>query len=417
MHRRSTLQLLAGTGLSFALPPMRLQAAQRRGAERPRSLIVLWMNGGMSQLETWDPHPGTPGGGEVTAIPTTVSGLNISSLLPQMAEQMHHCLTIRSLISEEGDHERGAAFVRSGFRPEAGLVYPAIAAVISRQLPVRQLDLPPYISLAPALNVPEGGYLGSSANAWRVYKPGGQLNNLNAVVPEERLDRRLQSLRFLSDRFHRSRPLAERRTLHDRMTDQALTMMQSEQLQAFELDQEPESVRQRYGASEFGTGCLLARRLVETGVRTVEVTLPGFDTHIGNHEGHVTQCRILDPAMSALLQDLAERDLLQSTIVLCITEFGRTPPINPTGGRDHWPHWFSGVVAGGGFRRGGVIGETQPGIPGDDPPPPAQPISVPELYATILSQFEIDPAAEVATPIGRPVRLASADPNPLLLES
>ncbi len=417
MHRRSTLQLLASSSLSLTLPPLGLQAAQQRGPERPRSLIVLWMNGGMSQLETWDPHPGTPGSGEVSAIPTTVPDLRISSLLPQMAEQMHHCLTIRSLVSEEGDHERGAAFVRSGFRPEAGLVYPALAAVISQQQPVPQLDLPPYISLAPALNVPEGGYLGSRANAWRVYKPGGQLNNLNALVQDERLDRRLQGLRFLSERFHRTRPLAEHRTLHDSMLNQALNMMRSEQLQAFELDREPLEVRQRYGDSEFGTSCLLARRLVETGVRTVEVTLPGFDTHISNHEGHVTKCRILDPAMSTLLQDLQERDLLQSTIVLCITEFGRTPSLNPAGGRDHWPHWFSCVVAGGQFRKGSVIGATQPGIPNDDPSPPQTPISVPELYATILSQFDIDPAAEVSTPIGRPVRLASAAPNPLLLES
>ncbi len=415
MHRRSVLRHLAVGGVSLALPTLSARAAAMRGSERSPSLIVLWMNGGMSQLETWDPHPDSPGGGEVTRIPTTIPDISISSLLPQMAEQMQDCLLIRSLTSEEGDHERGAAFVRSGYRPEAGIVYPTLGAVTAHRKPVPSLDLPPYISLSPVINTPEGGYLGAAANAWRVYKPGGNLNNLNAAVSEERLDRRLQGLNLLADRFTRNRTLAVEKTLHDRMIQRSIDMMQSEQLQAFELDTEPHAVRARYGDTQFGRGCLLARRLVESGVRTVEVTLPGFDTHIANHEGHITQCEILDPAMSALISDLRDRDLLQSTIVLCISEFGRTPKINPTGGRDHWPAWFSCVVAGGGFRSGTVIGETPPGIPTQERPRPVQPVTVPELYATVLSRLHIDPAEEVFTPLGRPIKIASALPRTDLL--
>jgi uncharacterized protein (DUF1501 family) len=143
--------------------------------------------------------------------------------------------------------------------------------------------------------------------------------------------------------------------------------------------------------------------------------LPGFDTHISNHQGHITQCQILDPAMATLLHDLRQRDLLQSTIVLCISEFGRTPRINPAGGRDHWPGWFSCVVAGGGFREGAVIGATPSDIPSGDPPMPENPVSIPELYATILALLGVDGRKEIITPIGRPIRFVDAQPSELML--
>lgn len=415
LSRRSLLPLAAAPALSFLLPPLTARAAARRGPERARSLIVLWMNGGMSQLETWDPHPGTAAGGDTKDVATTVPDLRISSLLPQMAEQMHHCLTIRSVISKEGDHERGSAFVRSGYRPEPTLKYPTLGAVVVSQLKAGQLEIPPYISVSPHIAVPEGGYLGNAWNAFRIHHPGREISNLEAPVPAARQTRRLDNLQLLSRTFAAAHPAAANQTLHDDLTQKALRMMQSEQLKAFRLDEEPEMLRKAYGDSDFGRGCLVARRLVETGVRVVEVTLPGFDTHISNHEGHITQCRILDPAMSSLIHDLQQRDLLQSTIVLCISEFGRTPAINPAAGRDHWPAWFSCVIAGGGFRRSAVIGSTPAEIPSADPPPPADPVSVPEICATILDQLGIDSAQEVTTPVGRPIRFADASPSPRLV--
>lgn len=415
--RRGMLQRLGTAGLSFLLPCMSQAAANRRGDDRPASLIVLWMNGGMSQLETWDPHPGTVSGGLTKAISTSASDVQISHLLPGMAQQMHECLLIRSLHSKEGDHERGAAFVRTGYNPEPTLAYPTLGSVIARQLPQAKLQIPPYILLNPRIPVPEGGYLGNEWNAFRVFRPGDKVANLTATVPDERLQRRLQGLDVVGREFARRRPLAEQLTLQQDLTRRAVQMMQSEQLAAFQVDDEPASLQDSYGRTDFGRGCLVARRLVETGVRVVEVTLPGFDTHISNHEGHITQCRILDPAMSTLLQDLRQRDLLQSVIVLCISEFGRTPRINPADGRDHWPGWFSCVVAGGGFRRGAVVGATPADIPGEKPPLPQDPISIPEVYATILSQLGIDGSQEVITPVGRPIRFASTAPNLRLLQS
>lgn len=417
LPRRSLLQMAAAPALSFLLPPLHARAASRRGTERPRSLIVLWMNGGMSQLETWDPHPGTASGGDAKDVATTVPELRISSLLPQMAEQMHHCLTIRSVTSKEGDHERGTAFVRSGYRPEPTLKYPTLGAIVVSQLGAGKLEIPPYISVSPRISVPEGGYLGNAWNAFRVHHPGREVSNLEAPVPDARQTRRLENLQLLSRGFAASHPAAARQTLHDDLTGKALQMMQSEQLQAFRLDDEPEVLKKAYGDTEFGRGCLVARRLVETGVRVVEVTLPGFDTHISNHEGHVTQCRILDPAMSTLINDLHQRDLLQSTIVLCISEFGRTPAVNPAAGRDHWPAWFSCVISGGGFRKSALIGETPADIPVSDPPAPKDPVTVPEICATILDQLGIDGSKEVTTPVGRPVRFSDCSPSPRLIAS
>ncbi|MEY3175202.1 MAG: hypothetical protein RLZZ436_3116 [Planctomycetota bacterium] len=414
--RRAALSLAAAPALSFLLPSLSARAAARRGTERARSLIVLWMNGGMSQLETWDPHPGTASGGDVQDLATTVPDLRISSLLPQMAEQMHHCLTIRSVISKEGDHERGSAFVRSGYRPEPTLKYPTLGAVVVHQLGASGLEIPPYISITPRIPVPEGGYLGNAWNAFRIHHPGREVSNLTAPVPEARQTRRLENLQLLSRRFAAAHPAAASQTLHEDLTHKALQMMQSEQLRAFRLDDEPEPLRKAYGDNEFGRGCLVARRLVETGVRVVEVTLPGFDTHISNHEGHVTQCRMLDPAMSTLINDLHQRDLLQSTIVLCISEFGRTPAINAAAGRDHWPAWFSCVIAGGGFRRAAVIGATPAEIPSAEPPPPTDPVTVPEICATILEQLGVDSSLEVTTPVGRPIRFAEASPSARLLQ-
>ncbi|MFM7163744.1 MAG: DUF1501 domain-containing protein [Planctomycetaceae bacterium] len=415
--RRGLMRQAAAAGLSFLLPCLAPAAARRRGTDRPASLIVLWMNGGMSQLETWDPHPGTLSGGLTKAISTSAQGVQISHLLPRMAEQMHQCLLIRSLHSKEGDHEKGAAFVRTGYNPEPTLAYPTLGSVIARQLPQASLQIPPYILLNPRIPVPEGGYLGNEWNAFRVFRPGEKVANLTASVPDQRLQRRLQGLDVVGREFARRRPLAEQVTLQQDLTRRAVQMMQSEQLAAFQLDNEPAALQDSYGRNDFGRGCLVARRLVETGVRVVEVTLPGFDTHISNHEGHITQCQILDPAMSALLQDLQQRDLLQSVIVLCISEFGRTPRINPADGRDHWPSWFSCVVAGGGFRRGAVLGATAGEIPTGDPPAPQDPVSVPEVYATILSQLGIDGSQEVITPVGRPIRFASAAPDLRLLHS
>ncbi len=412
--RRNVLQGALGLGVSFALPALDLQAARKRGAERPKSLIVLWLAGGPSQLETWDPHPGTKIGGETKSIATKLPGVRIADFYPHLAEEIDCLNVIRSLTSKEGDHERGTYLLKTGFRPVPKLTHPALGAVLAHERPAPKLEIPQFVSLGGTEWPGRGGYLGDEYDAFRIFDPGRNIQNMRARVPEDRHQQRLKNLEVISNSFANRRPFASRKTLHQEMIQRALTMMSSEQLNAFEMAGEPKATTKAYGDSPFGRGCLVARRLVEQGVRSIEVNLGGFDSHANNYEAHKTNAAILDPAFAALLKDLKERDLWDSTVVLCIGEFGRTPTINPLDGRDHWPKGFSCLVGGGGMKRGQVIGETDPTGQKTDP---ADPIEVKDLYATLLHVFGVEYGKELQTPIGRPMRLSEGQPIRRLLQA
>ena len=409
--RRSVLQSAAGLGLSFLMPALELKAAEERGTERKKSLLILWMAGGPSQLETWDPHAGSATGGQTKAIKTTLPGAEIASLYPQVAEQLGDLNIIRSLTSKEGDHERGTVYVKTGYRPDPIFTYPAVSAIVAKKLRNSELEIPAHVSLGGGQWPARGGYRGASFTAFLVLKTLRHINNLKPLVGEERQTQRLKSLDVVTSAFARGKQLQVDKTLHQHTIDQALRMMSSEQLKAFEIDGEPAAVRDAYGDSQFGRGCLVARRLLETGVRAIEVTLNGWDSHASNHEGHITQSQMLDPAFATLISELKQRDLLQSTIVLCIGEFGRTPKINPLDGRDHWPNWFSCIVGGGGLAKGLVIGETDPAGTKDA----TEPVPVNDLFATLLQQLGIDHEEETMTPIGRPIALSDGTPVEKLL--
>ncbi len=406
LSRRSWLQVAAGLGLSFTLPTLDARAAERRGAERQKSLLVVWLAGGASQLETWDPHPDSPTGGRVKAIKTTLGDARIADLYPQVAEQLGELNVIRSLTSKEGDHERGTTFMKTGYRPDPILTYPSLSAIVTHELPAPGIEIPNHISLGDGNTPARGGYLGDAFDAFRVTDPGRYLHNMKMHVAEERRERRVAGLDVLSKSFAQGRQAQAEKTLHQLTVERALTMMSSAQLKAFELDDEPAALKAAYGDNRFGRGCLVARRLLETGVRAVEITLTGWDSHASNHEGHVTQAGVLDPALAMLLKDLKERDLLQSTVVLCASEFGRTPTINPLEGRDHWPKWFSCLVGGGGMKKGLAIGETDPAGKAD----PRDPIQVEDLYATLLKVLGVDFAKEFITRIGRPIKFSDGKP-------
>jgi len=412
LSRRGLFLSASALGLSFALPPLPARAARRRGPERPRSLVVVWLAGGPSQLESFDPHPGAASGGPTTAIDTAQAGVRIAAAYPQVAGVLDRFALVRSLTTKEGDHERAQYAVRTGYRPDPTLLHPALGAIAAAELDAPGLELPRYVALGPAEFPSRGGYLGAELDPYRVFSPGGRGQNLVAHVGADRQARRLGALDTLARSFERGRGEAARRTLHEHVTREALRLMDSEQLAAFDLDLEPEGLRERYGASDFGRACLVARRLVETGVRSVEITLPGFDTHAANFSGQAERAAILDPALATLVGDLAERDLLDSTVLLVTGEFGRTPSINPLDGRDHWPHGFSCLLAGAGIAVGQVLGATDPEgrvrVPED-------PVEVPDLAATVLAALGIDFAREVATPIGRPMRYASGSPVGRLL--
>ena len=409
--RRNVLQAAASLGLSFLMPAMSARAANERGSGRKKSLIVLWMAGGASQLETWDPHPGTKSGGDVKSISTSIPGLQIADLYPQTAAHISELNVIRSLTSKEGDHERGTYHVKTGYRPDQKLVHPAVSAVVTSQSPSDGLEIPSHVSLGGGQWPARGGYLGDSLDAFRIYDPGQQVQNMRPLVNDERQDRRLKGLSVLSQSFARGRQVQADRTLHQETIDKALKMMSSKQLKAFNVDDSAVALKSAYGNNRFGRGCLVARQLIETGVRAVEVTLDGWDTHASNFEGCRTQSEILDPAFATLIHDLKERDLLDSTVVLCIGEFGRTPTINPLEGRDHWPNWFSCVVGGGGLKKGVVIGETDP----DGVAKSVDEIEIRHLYATIFKTLGIDHEEELITNIGRTLKISDGSPIARLL--
>ncbi|MCA9122963.1 MAG: DUF1501 domain-containing protein [Planctomycetaceae bacterium] len=412
VDRRDLLTWATGLGMSFALPALDLRAASTRGTERPRSLITLWLSGGPSQLETWDPHPGTKIGGPTQAISTSIPGVEIAHTFPLLAEQMHHLSVVRSLVSQEGDHDRATYLVKTGFRIDPTLRHPSVGAIVAHALPYEQLEIPPVISLGYDNRLSRGGFLGGRFDALRVREPGSSDGDMKAWLAQPRQQRRLTNLDVVSRAFARGRKAVVDRTMYAHNLDAALTMMTSDQLKAFQLDDESEATRAAYGDSNFGRGCLVARRLVEQGVRAIEVTLQNFDTHDQNFSRHAELAMTLDGAFTALLKDLHERDLLASTVVLCLGEFGRTPKINGADGRDHWPHGFSCLLGGGDLRSGALIGATDPTGREEEP---EDAVPVPDLYATVLKGLGIDPTHQINTSIGRPIRYSDGTPIDRLL--
>jgi len=226
-------------------------------------------------------------------------------------------------------------------------------------------------------------------------------------VPGPRDAARVHDLDVLERAFARGRRAVAEATLHRETLARARVMMSSEQLKAFDVSQEPASVRAEYGDTPFGRGCLAARRLIEAGVRCVEVTLDGWDSHVANHEVQRAHVKVLDPAFAALLRDLGRKNLLDRTVILCCGEFGRTPKMNLTAGRDHWPGGFSLALAGGGIRGGLAIGATDPEGVKD----PVRPTTVEDVHATVLKALGLNPAKEnVAPATGRPIKLSPGRP-------
>jgi len=380
------------------------RAAEKSGKARDhaQSIIVLWLQGGPSQLETFDPHPNTRIAAGTGAIDTAVKGVQLAAGLGRTAEEMASISLIRSMVSKEGDHERGTYAMKTGFRPDPTVVHPSIGAICCYELPAAGIDIPRHISILPGSWPPRGGFLGNQYDAFRTGDPANPVPDTVSPVAPDREEEFLRDLDVVEGAFAAGRKKRPEATPHRQAVAAALKMMSSDQLKAFDVSKESSTLRKAYGDTPFGRGCLAARRLTEVGVRCVEVTLSGWDTHANNHAIVRDLLKTLDPAYSALIRDLRERGQLERTVVLLAGEFGRTPNINPVGGRDHWPTGFSVALAGGGVRGGRVIGATDP----EGKPEPADPVTVPDLTATLLTAVGINPAKLSQTPIGRTVKFS-----------
>ncbi len=407
-QRRGMLKMMGLSGLAWLTPLGHLlaRAAENQPrSEQPKSLILLWLDGGPSQLETFDPHAGSKIAAGTLSISTRVPGIELAQGMERIAEQTDSISLIRNVVTKEGDHERATYNVKTGYRPDPTLTHPAIGAVLAHQLPIGLTEIPRHVSILPSAWPGRGGYLGDRFDAFKTGDPNQPIPDATAHVPDERFQKRLESLRLLEQEFSRGRlaNLAETKTLHQTTINEAVRMMSSEQLNAFDVSQVPRGERSQFGHTPFGRGCLAAARLVEVGVRCVEVTLSGWDTHVTNHSLHDGLKEVFDPAFSGLIAYLKQRDLLRDTVVMCCGEFGRTPAINPAAGRDHWPHGFSVALAGGGIAGGCVIGETDPAggkVAVDQGTPVA------DVHATVMHVLGVDYARELDTPVGRPMKLS-----------
>jgi uncharacterized protein (DUF1501 family) len=397
-HRRGFLAAAGCAGLGWLTPlGTHLSRAAEKDSRAAKSVIVLWLGGGPSQLETFDPKPGTDIAAGTRAINTAAKGVQLAAGLEQLADQMAHVSLVRSLWSKEGDHERGTTMVKTGYKPDASAVYPSLGAVICHALPGTGVDIPRHVSILPNEWPARGGALGAEYDAFKTFDPADKVPDTTPHVPKERFDQRLEDLKIVEEAFAQGRGKRVEATGHKDTMDRAKRMMSSEQLKAFDVSTESAALRKEYGNTAFGRGCLAARRLTEVGVRCVEVTLSGWDSHANNHQITTRLKGELDPAFAALIRDLKARDTLKDTVVVCVGEFGRTPQMNALNGRDHWPHNFTAAIAGGGIRGGLAVGESDP----NGGKEPKDKHLVADLHASVLSALGIDHTKTLRSPAGR----------------
>jgi hypothetical protein len=372
-------------------------AAAPRPAGKAKACIVLWLNGGPSHIDTFDPKPGQPTA-RFKAIKTRARGLELSEHLPLLAGHGDRLAVIRSMTSAEGNHDRARYLLHTGYSPNPTVHHPSLGGWVSQELGSKSAELPNFVSIGgPSLGA---GFLGLQNGPFILDNPGQPPQNVTLPnnVDDARFAERRAQLAVLEERFATTTgdpQVAGRRAIYE----QAVRMMKSPKISAFDIASEPEALKRSYGDSKFGRGCLVARRLVESGVKLVEVVLDGWDTHQDNFERTKKLMGTLDPAFATLLADLGQRKLLDSTLVVCMGEFGRTPRINPLEGRDHFPAAWSAVLAGGGVRGGQAFGKTNE----DGSKVVENAMAVPHLFATMTTLLGLDPGKTVTSPIGRPI--------------
>lgn len=428
---------MLGMSMSGWLPALAEQLAV--DPRRRRHCILLWMGGGPSQTDTFDMKPNHENGGEFKEVSTSVPGVRFSEHLPQLAQHADQLAIIRSLSTKEGDHGRGTHLMRTGQPPMGAVRYPAIGAALAKQLASPEVALPPYVSVAPFRgfnNEAFGpGFLGpkfaplvvgaSSMGALPEATQGedgfAQLK-VDALAPPagisaNQMERRLDLWKTLENRFLAQHPNETIRA-HQATYNNSLQMIQSDASDAFDLSQEPNEVREAYGKGMFGQGCLLARRLVERGVPFVEVSLNtssaggfGWDTHNNNFETVKALSGELDAGWATLMTELKQRGLMESTTIVWMGEFGRTPKINGAAGRDHFPQAWSCALAGGGIAGGQTYGSTS----ADGMHVEEDKTSVGEVLATLCAALGVPPETQNMSNTGRPIEIVDDSPIQRLL--
>ncbi len=400
LSRRRLLRVgaLAFSGLNL---PSLLRAA---GARRDVSCIVLFQDGGCCQLSSWDPKPEAPPEirGSFKPIPTALPGIHFTELVPRMAGIANKFTLIRSMTSDVAIHDVGRKYMMSGTKPRNELQHPSFGSVVSRELGPRN-GLPPYVVIPDRKDAGEAGFLGSAYDQFVAGDPKAKDYRVKDVgLPDgTTLEEALSNKKLLEavDREFEATAKSPLMGAMDEFYQKAFDLVASpDTRKAFDIHQEPEKLRDRYGRGTVGQGALLSRRLVEAGVRLSSVYHGGYDTHTSHEPGYAKLLPDFDQAFTALVEDLEERGMLATTLVLGIGEFGRTPKLNPQGGRDHWPGVFSVVMAGAGVPRGLVIGKSDANASA----PIERPVRIEDLAATVYRILGIDAHKPLPGP-NRPV--------------
>lgn len=370
--------------------------------KRQMACILLWMGGGPSQLDTFDPKPDHANGGSIKTIETAVPGIRIAEGWEQTAKVMHDVALIRSMTNKEGNHQRAAYQVHTGYAPTGTLKHPNFGCIAASELGDPKFDLPHIVAVnGPTIGA---GFLGVGLEPFVVQNP--EQPPANATLPTSvgphRFQRRLGLLHALENSGFERTGGADRVKDHSSLYKQTAGLVLSPRMKAFHVQDESPALRAAYGQTKFGQGCLLARRLVQAGVTFVEVRSSGnWDTHQNNHEKVKTLAGDVDPAFAALVADLKSKGMLERTLVLWMGEFGRTPKINANAGRDHFPRVFNAAIAGGGVKGGQVIGSSS----ADGAEVKDHPVAVNDLLASICHALKIDAHKENMTSVGRPIKI------------
>ncbi|HVL13366.1 MAG TPA: DUF1501 domain-containing protein [Gemmata sp.] len=430
LSRRQLLRVGAvSTAVSMSGWLGRLATAAEANKTKPkRSCILLWMNGGPSTIDLWDLKPGHENGGPYKEIQTSAPGLKIGEHLPKMAKHGDRLAVLRGMSTKEGDHARGTYLMRTGQLPgAAGIQYPSVGALVSKELGDPKAELPNFISIAPQRFFSQEafgpGFLGPVhaplvvGDNQNFANPQGngidQLLRVADLDPPKSIDEasaavRLDLLREMQEDFAAARP-GQMAKSHAAAYDRAIRLMQSAGGKVFDLTEEKDDVRDKYGRNLFGQGCLLARRLVERGVPFVEVTLGNWDTHGNNFDQVKNLCGTLDAAWGTLMDDLKDRGLLDTTTIVWMGEFGRTPKINQGRGRDHYPNAWSTVLAGGGLKGGQAVGKTSK----DGTTVEERPTTTLDMLATLCLALGIDYEKTNPSNVGRPIRIVDKPCEPV----
>ncbi len=404
--RRQFLSNVAKSALGVSLLPM-MGTTVAHGetyvpnrAKAAKSVIFLNMSGGMSHLDTFDikPNAAETIRGPIKGLQTTADGMMISEYLPRLAKQGHQLCLVNGMNTNQGAHEQGQYFMQRSYRLIGTITHPALGCWVMRLAGKRNQNIPGYVSISGDPNTITSGFMGAKFAGVPIGEPqaGLQDSKLASGVSQNDFDQRLKLADQLNKSFHNkfSNPVLRE---HQGLYSDALRLMKSEDLKAFDIDAEPTEVKELYGGGRFGQGCLLARRLVEHGVRFVQVSLGGWDTHYDNFTAVEARCKELDAGFAALVQDLDRRGLLGETLIALGTEFGRTPEIvsEHKDGRDHYPVAYSCVLAGGGIKGGTKHGKTD-----------AKGMKVEEGQTTVM-----DFNATIAYALGLPLDLVVTSPS------